>query len=520
MALDNYTQKFIDMFLYSSKHEDFAPSILILADRGQGKTCLEFIIYTLLLAGNKKRYVKIYKAPPKLLEEIQNAFPPSLANRFDIIDDLLDVEENDILGIDEAGNVADAKRALTKELREFISGLTYARHNHIPVVCCTSHPGILRHLNIISEIKIYKHMNFDYVKALAKDGDTFAKKNGEILQKLPIEKALFRANYRYLRDSENKLIYQGGLILPKDIYCPWFTDGISQNMQGFSMATERMRDLEAKMSLDDTVDEVVKRLGKYLKKGNRNSLIRGYLLSVDPERYQRIKNYIGDIGDKALFKVFLKEEKGRNDLKPKVVVPENTFEFSKYIEQFYDKNMNVDFNVYSKTNKEEIISILNLWASGISIRDIAYDLTHDYSHTKIKTVNDVLKLFKDGKRKDENIPNGIRLFNVYELWMANKLSAKREGGIGKPDLYVMIDGVEYPAECKLYDNMQLKLVLDKYQKLRPSMIEAKKRGLDYFPLYFRNVKWKDNDYMFRVEVENSTIQMSLTQESADHTFIF
>ena len=127
------------------------------------------------MSGDSKRRVKIYGAPQKLLEEIKISYPLAFSKRFEIIDDVFDIEENDILGIDEAGMVLDGKKALTKEQREFIAGLTFARHNHVPVVWCTVHSGISKHMKILSEIKIYKHMNFDFVNALIKDGDYFVR---------------------------------------------------------------------------------------------------------------------------------------------------------------------------------------------------------------------------------------------------------------------------------------------------------------------------------------------------------
>lgn len=510
--IKDYTKDFIRMMLHSAEYGDFAPSIGILADRGWGKTCLEFIIYTLLLSGDSKRNVKIYKAPLKLLEEIKLAFPPVFADRFGIIDDVFDIEENDILGIDEAGLVLDGKKALTKEQREFIAGLTYARHNHVPVIWCTVHSGISKHMKILSEIKIYKHMNYDFMSALVKDGDYFVKEKAHILTRIPIEKALFRANYRYFSDSKGNQIYEGGLILPKDKYCKWFSDGISQNMFGSSMASERSKDMDAKTNLDSVVQEVIDFYGNELKKGNRNALIHGYLQKVKPLEYQKYRDYISDIGYQALYQLFVNKQDNTPEIKVKLDIPKISVDidgsgFIPFMEKMYIENLpqRVIFNHKTTFEREKLLEVLKSWASGLGIRQITIPIGKGKTIAQL-VINDIIKLFKDGKRKSASIPNNLRLYNIYEIWIQKRTHASvRDGSIGEPDLYFEIDGQKYPAECKLWDDIAKCLAMDKRVKLKPSLDYCSKYDISHFPLFFRNVKWGDVDYMFDIPVKDEYI---------------
>jgi len=480
-----------------------------------------------LLSGDSKRRVKIYGAPQKLLEEIKISYPLAFSKRFEIIDDVFDIEENDILGIDEAGMVLDGKKALTKEQREFIAGLTFARHNHVPVVWCTVHSGISKHMKILSEIKIYKHMNFDFVNALIKDGDYFVREKKDILVKIPIEKALFRSNYKYFVDRRGKPIYEGGLILPKDIYCPWFSDGISQNMVGSSMASERSKDMEAKINLESVVREVMDFYGNELKKGNRNALIHGYLQKVRPLDYQKFRDYVSDIGYQALYNLFTDKEDSIPENKAKLEVPElsaDNFDesgFIPFMEKMYIENLpeRVILNHKTTFDREKIIEILKSWASGLGIREINIPIGNGKNISQL-VVNDILKLYKDGKRKSASIPNNLRLYNIYEIWIQKNTKASfRDGSIGKPDLYYDLDGKKYPAECKLWDDKQKCIAMDKRDKLKPSVDYCVKNGISHFPLFWRNVKWGDTDYLFDIPVEEAhVINLEALKENILHTF--
>ena len=497
------------MLRNNAKYPDFSPGIGILADRNWGKTCMEFEILVLLLIGNNKRKVKFYKAPENLLIEIKKAgFPPSLTKRFEIIEDIWDVEKNDILAIDEAGIVLDGKEALTKHQREFIKGLTYARHHHSPVIWCTVHPGVSKNLHVLTEIKIFRHMGWGYVKALIESKERFANKYSYILQHLPIEKSLFRANYKYFRDSKNNIIYEGGLVMPKDKFCPWYTQGISENMGNESMATERYKDMIQKLNLENIVNQVLDYYGDDLKKGCRNALIHGWFQRHKPEEYQKYINSIKDIGYQALNKLFEKRLQQHNPINERIYIPEISVSmesgFIEFLEKFYVENLPsiVQINRKTKYPKEKIIDVLIQWASGLGQRNIEVSSNNRGKRIPLKIVGDILKVFRDGNGV---IQNDLRLYNSYEHWIANTTGGNVYSGIGNPDILFEISGKVFPGECKLYDDISVSIAMDKSKKLKPSLDFCKENDLPLFPLFYRNVKWGDIDYLFEVFVDGPDI---------------
>lgn len=502
---DDHTREFTQMLSSNHKWPDFAPGIGILADRNWGKSCQEFMVLTLMIAGNPSRMVKFYKAPEELLVAIKKSFPKDFSKHFGIINDIWDAHKNDIISIDEAGVVLDGKEALTKEQREFIKGLTYARHHHSPVVWCTVHPGVSKNLHVLTEIKIFRHMGWDYVKALVDSKEKFANKYSYILQRLPIEKALFRANYKYFRDAKNQLIYEGGLHMPKDKFCPWFTQEISENMGSQSLASERSRDMEQKLNLDHIVNEVLKYYGDELKKGCRNAYIHGWFQRHRPEEYQRYQRYIKDIGYQALNKLFeMKQRQITIPVREVIHIPKvksiDDQGFSDFLEKFYIENLPtvIEFNQKTSFEKETLIDVLVQWSMGLGQRSIDVPSNNRNKRIPIGIIGQILKNFKNG---NGIIQDDLRLYRVYEHWIAKITGGIVLSGIGNPDILYTIHKKQFPGECKLYDDKSVSIAIDKTKKLKPSLDYCKEYNIPIFPFFFRNVKWGDVDYLFEIFVD-------------------
>ena len=508
MPIKDYTKEFVEMCLNSAKHKDFAPSIGILADRGRGKSCFAFIVITLLLAGNKKRHAKFYQSPPSLLDKIEEAFPRAFSSRFDVIQDVFDIDEDNILAIDEAGNVLNGKKALTKEQREFIEGLTFARHKHVPVLWCTVIPGVSKMLNILSEIKIYKRMNIDYVKALIDDGDKFAKKYSHILTRLPIDRAIFRSNYKYFVDANGEEIREGGLVLNKKEYCPWYSEAISENMSGENMAAERDKVLSSQNALKSFIDEIVEKYGAQLKKGFAAKLIKGFILNEKSAKERLIyMPFVSDITAMAFQKYHEKEQKllikktGNEIRIPEV--PELSLDrpnFKSFLDNFYMNNLPdmIQFNQKTSIKKEKIIGILKDWIDGVGQRS----LRTDYSISQ----GNLTQLFKIFKNADGVLQDDLRLCYVYEHWIAKITDGNVFSGVGHPDIIFEINGKKYPGECKLRDNGQNCQSMDIREKLKPSYEYCLKHDIPYFPVFWRDVKWHKYgsiDYYYTVHVDGS-----------------
>jgi len=141
---------------------------------------------------------------------------------------------------------------------------------------------------------------------------------------------------------------------------------------------------------------------------------------------------------------------------------------------------------------ELVIGIMKMWAYGVGYREICYTTT-ELSNA---IVQDILILFKRGKRHQKTIPDEWRTYKVYEYWIAYKYNAEIISGHRKPDLKFTIEDNAYYGECKLWDDIKKNITMDKLEKFNTFKSFP---DIPYFPVFFRNVKWGDYDYLFKVE---------------------
>jgi len=512
--IKNITDEFAKFLLTSREYYDFAPTIGIFGNRGGGKTCLAFEIHTMLLSGDQEphyidgekfyRNVAIFRAPDRLLEEIKKSFPAKLASRFRIIDDIYDAKPFEIIYIDEAAQIFDGKLALKKENREIMGGFTYARHNRIPVIYCTVKPKVLQDLKIMTEIFIYKRLSKRFIRAFQKEGDDFVKEHEDTLLRLKIDRALIDSDYKYFPGS-------GGLAMPKKKYCPFYTEGISTNMRGQNLAHERSQEMEIKEAMEPLIQEIIKRYGPELKKGHSSKLVRGWLLNEKPLIAETFKDSINDIVARA-FQIW-HDKHQEDDIKhvtlseikvPNLIeIDETTSGFYNFLEDFYMENLSSHVAITSRTTieKEKIIEVLLQWAEGIGIRDITVSLDKHKTIPQI-TVQKIIKIFNNGEGV---VQNDLRLFSCYEHWIAWRTGAKVFSGLGNPDLIFQMLRREFPGECKLYNNVQKNIAMDKRELLKPSLKFCIENNIPNYPVFFRNTKWGDVDFVFNVNVEGSNI---------------
>jgi len=175
-------------------------------------------------------------------------------------------------------------------------------------------------------------------------------------------------------------------------------------------------------------------------------------------------------------------------------------EFIDFLTAYYEKKLPDFVEISEKTNitKEDAIDILSMWAYGIGIREIGFSMEN--LHQGI--IQDTLKLFKTGKRRSAKIPDDWRVYKCYEYWIAYKLNAKIISGHRKPDLQWEIMDDKLFGECKLWDDIKKNIALDKFEKFNIFKFNIKTSS---FPIFFRNVKWGDVDYVMKADREGDNI---------------
>lgn len=172
-------------------------------------------------------------------------------------------------------------------------------------------------------------------------------------------------------------------------------------------------------------------------------------------------------------------------------------EFSLFLTQYYYKilpNM-VKINQKTSVEKDTILEILDLWANRTGIRNISFSVK---VHQGI--VNDILILFKEGKRDRNTILDDWRLYKMYEFWCGYKYTLKIISGHNKPDWVCELESKKIPGECKLFDDIKNSIRIHKEDKLHS--YKQFQEDLHYIPVLVRNVKWGNHDFLFKVPVND------------------
>ncbi len=155
----------------------------------------------------------------------------------------------------------------------------------------------------------------------------------------------------------------------------------------------------------------------------------------------------------------------------------------------------IKVNKKNSIKKEIILEILESWANRTGIRNISFDIK---VHQGI--VNDVLILFKEGKRHQNTILDDWRLYKMYEYWCGYKYHLRIISGYNKPDWILEIISKNIPGECKLYDDIKNSIRVHKGSKLHS--YKQFQKDLYYIPVFVRNVKWGNQNFLFKVPVND------------------
>src|SRR4030042_3963923 len=537
--IHDYTKWFWKMFDDNVNNPEFSAIIWILAERGGGKTTLGMAIVNKLLE-DPTRPIYLFRAPQMLLNGIQQVVPPEYKNRFSIANQLHEISNNGVLFIDEGLDVVNAKEALTIELRDLAKSMSYSRHKRIFVIICSVTNGILKELRSIADIKIYKGLTAPFVESERKI-DSFIKRYATDLPDLEIAQSLFISTYKYFKvggskEKKRRKSVEGGLVVKLDM-CPWYNDKISKNMSEESFDSDYNKNQRIQGMIKDIINEAIEKFGKDLEKPLSLKRVRGWLQIEYKELYSDIKRYVPDVIDQACFLIYKSnkneedssnEQEQKIESKAKIIVPEiaeisEKPIFIDFLEQFYLENLpeEVQFNQKTSFSRETVIEVLRQWASGVGQRNI--DVSSDNRNKKIPLgiIGQIIKVFRDGATVLQDV---LRIYRVYEFYTAKLTGAEVVSGPGRVDLFYNIDGVKYPGECKLYDDISVSIAIDKTKKLKPSVEYCLEHKIPYFPLFFRNVKWTDSsgndcDFLFKIPVEGpDTVNVKKKQEFILNSF--
>jgi len=279
------TEKWVK-FLKSDRYKKKNSFILWhLAGRDWGKTAEAFKEINLLLEKNRKRFVQILKAPPDFIKNIEEVCPEEYKGRFESLPKLRFLRKNAILVIDEGLLGANAKEALTKEMRRLSKFTSKSRHPNIIVIINSVNLGILGEFKDMIDITIYKHLGYQFfVRNRGKD--KFIDQHEKLLSHLKEWEGIIISSYK-------KFNYERGKIsLKYEDYCPWFNDNLSLNQQDTNPDADFEDEIQLSKEIERLAKMAVNELGYRLLKPLAERKLKGWLQAEHKELYYDFEKYI------------------------------------------------------------------------------------------------------------------------------------------------------------------------------------------------------------------------------------
>jgi len=290
------TEKWVK-FLRSDRYRKKNSFILWhLAGRDWGKTAEAFKEINLLLEKNRKRFVQILKAPTDFIENIEKACPEEYKGRFQSLPKLRFLRKNAILIIDEGLLGANAKEALTKEMRRLSKFTSKSRHPNIIVIINSVNLGILGEFKDMIDITIYKHLGFQFF-IRNKGRDPFIDQHEKLLSHLKEWEGIIISSYK-------KFNYEKGKIsLKYEDYCPWFNDNLSLNQQDTNPDADFEDEIQLSKEIERLAKMAVNELGYRLLRPLAGRKLKGWLQAEHKELYYDFEKYIPRILTLAYYMV-------------------------------------------------------------------------------------------------------------------------------------------------------------------------------------------------------------------------
>lgn len=205
---------------------------------GSGKTTFAYILFDLMLRINPRRYIVYYRQDDSNIRQLNNVFPYYMKNKIFNVDHIVEISEipnhiphEFIFYIDEAGLDANAKEALSKEMRPIVKMGKSSRHRKQIILMGDQTNSFLKDYRALCHFHFYKRISDDYFNEY---DDWFAKTYHRKLQHLEDHQVAFRDNYKYFRyekEEKQKYITKGLLSFPMEEYIPWNLQEIEETSQ-------------------------------------------------------------------------------------------------------------------------------------------------------------------------------------------------------------------------------------------------------------------------------------------------
>jgi len=479
------TEDFLKFLAAGAENPEFGWNGMIMGMVGSGKSALAAILTSVLLESDARRQCAVYQSP-SLADAVQGAAPPGVRERFRAVGSLREVRNHDIIWIDEGALSANAKQALTVELRSFGKALRKVRHKRVITLLLSQDDGVLLEFRKLCQFWFLKRVSPALLELMR--SNALVKRHERRLRTLPRTRALLISNYYDFNRT-------GLLTLPLRRYCPWWTGAVSRNMAEESFDDEFERAARIRAQVREVAQEAVGEFGKTLLKGKASALLRGWLAAERPEVYHDLRKHVGDILDAAVYLLYKgerKREEERVAALRDVVVPPG-IGFGDFIRQFLTEN-SVSFfrRSVSPGDEREVVALV---ADSVPQRQAAEET--GLSATMVSRIWSSYW----GKRKvsgGEFAPRELQVWALYERYAAARTGGRRLGGNSEPDVIAPGD---IAVSCKIYNARDKALTFYISEDFRPEADWARARGQESFQLWVRNIGWGPVDLVREVRLD-------------------
>jgi hypothetical protein len=527
--LGNVTEHFLNFLTLdntvSRVGQEFSYMSLISGDTGEGKSTLENILLSKHFEINPRRYAVFFKGQESTLKEYRQ-MAPQFADRFYIIDHLLDVKElplpspmvperEFVFVADEGGLDMSGKEALKIEMRSLIKMFKKSRHYKCISYVLDQTKSVLKDYRSMCHIRMYKALNDEY---FIEQNDPWAKKFQKKITNLLEDETVIKSKYKYFTGLSNERLFEllatpsedraerhrlkearihrGFLVLDAMKHAPWaLNENISQNLKHESLDHDYEKQKRVEVKINQLAETVANKFGGDLTKAKSFNVMQGWLKREYPKEAYILAQKLRDIYDSALLLLYDKGElyKAKNtqvptapqlgaSQPPPLIAPvDNAISYAEYIKQVVGQ---VD-----PTWGE----ICYFWAIGVSLRDTADNL-----NISKNSIQPFIKQFQEGGLQDrEDLRSGYLFEDWFALAHGGDLRGQSAHNDRVPD-FIDKQGRIFQLKCQTGSKSEKTKRYEVPKDCQAEYDEAVRQGKTFFFVH-HDVKWGEEPLIKEID---------------------
>ena len=499
------TELYDNMIRNESPYPDCCLTILVVAERGNGKTALEVITAQMFLDACEWRVVCVYRSRD-LYHKLCIFSPWEAAGRICYADTIEQIPNNAFIMVDEMGLILSAYHAIHGDVVAFSEALKVFRQKNCAFWGCCQDMRVAAAIKDQFNVTIVKMLTENYIRS-HKHEDALLERYGFRLSKMKPWVGTCRAEYQIGQAGDLREYYFTGIMTHfLADYVDWWDEQISRNKQDASMSNQRDQAANIIEELEPVMDQMIAKYGAKViaKPSVSDRILKGFIITNFHDNFTFILKHFSDklmpVAACKAYDVWQAEKIAQQSHNANVpssglLYPDGRQMFGDFVYNFFS-SQNIAY--FEKVDPDVEWGIISKGVDGQS-----QDGAKDEYHIAKGTVSNVWNFYwaKSKKKKMTSLaPRGHQLWWLYELWNCAWEGADHNGQKSECD-EILPDG--RAASDKIYSEHRGSIDLSIRKDCGPEYRWAKQHEQASFRLHFRNIQWVDKrwDYIYDIPTE-------------------